>query len=135
MKESMKKNSEKTTGKNLEKNSEQAKKESPKRKRSSRNSRQIVAMAGVVLLVLLYVATLVTAIADSSQSAKWFRICLFATFALPLVIWIYSWMHGRLTGKSAIGDPEAPNPAQASSSPKEPQAAGSEGNPPHTGNP
>ena len=114
---------------------EKSSKESSKRKRSSWSSRQIVALVGVVLLVLLYVATLVTAIADSSQSAKWFRICLFATFALPLVIWIYSWMHGRLTGKSAIGDPEAPNPAQAPANPKEPQAAGSEGNPPHTDNP
>ena len=104
----------------------------PKRKR---NSRQIVAIVGVALLILLYVVTLVAAIADSSQSAGWFRICLFATFALPLVIWIYSWMHGRLTGKSAIGDPEAPNPAQAPANPKEPQAAGSEGNPPHTDNP
>lgn len=97
----------------------ETKKDGPKRKRnsrSSRNSRQVVAMTGVVLLVLLYIATLVTAIVDSSQSAKWFRICLFATFALPLVIWIYSWMHGRLTGKSAIGDPEVPNPAQASPS-------------------
>ncbi len=90
------------------------KKEGTKRKRSSWNSwsswnsRQVVAMAGVVLLVLLYVATLITAIVDSSQSARWFRICLVATFALPLVIWLYSWMHGRLTGKSAIGDPQSP---------------------------
>ena len=113
MKESMEKTTEKTL--------EQAKKESPKRKRSSRNSRQIVAMAGVVLLVLLYVATLVTAIADSSQSAKWFRICLFATFALPLVIWIYSWMYARLTGKRGIGDPEAPG-AAAADVPGEPKA-------------
>ena len=124
MKESMEKTTEKTL--------EQAKKESPKRKGSSRNSRQIVAMAGVVLLVLLYVATLVTAIADSSQSAKWFRICLFATFALPLVIWIYSWMHGRLTGKSAIGDPD--NPAQAPSDANGPQAADSGPTPPRPGN-
>lgn len=124
MKESMEKTTEKTL--------EQAKKESPKRKRSSRNSRQIVAMVGVVLLVLLYVATLVTAIADSSQSAKWFRICLFATFALPLVIWIYSWMHGRLTGKSAIGDPD--NPAQAPSDANGPQAADSGPTPPRPGN-
>ncbi|MCI9336507.1 MAG: hypothetical protein HFH93_03020 [Lachnospiraceae bacterium] len=83
---------------------------------TKRSSRQIVAIVGVVLLVLLYVVTLITAILDSSQSAKWFRICLFATFALPLVIWIYSWMHGRLTGKSAIGDPAAMNQAQASHS-------------------
>lgn len=74
-------------------------------------SRQLVAIVGVALLVFLYVITLVTAIVDSSQSAKWFRICLFGTFALPLVIWIYSWMYGRLTGKSAIGDPQAPDAA------------------------
>ena len=74
----------------------ETKKQNGKNKRSSWNSRQVVAMAGVVLLVLLYVVT------------TWFRICLFATFALPLVIWIYSWMHGRLTGKSAIGDPQSP---------------------------
>ena len=71
-------------------------------------SRQLVAVMGVALLILLYVITLVTAIVDSSQSAKWFRICLFGTFALPLVIWIYSWMYSRLTGKRGIGDPEAP---------------------------
>lgn len=75
--------------------------------RSSMNSKQIAAMIGVVLLVLLYVVTLITAIVDNSQSARWFRICLVATFALPLVIWLYSWMHGRITGKSAIGDPRS----------------------------
>ncbi len=78
--------------------------------KKKRNSRQIVAMAGVVLLVLLYVVTLITAIADNSQSAKWFRICLVATFALPLILWLYSWLHGRLTGKSAIGDPQNASP-------------------------
>lgn len=76
-------------------------------------SRQLVAIVGVALLAFLYVITLVTAIVDSSQSAKWFRICLFGTFALPLVIWIYSWMYGRLTGKHAVGDPEAQNAAAA----------------------
>lgn len=74
-------------------------------------SKQLVAIIGVALLILLYVATLVAAIVDSSQSAKWFRICLVGTFALPLVIWIYSWMYGRLTGKSAIGDPKSPDAA------------------------
>lgn len=90
----------------------ETKKEDQKRKM---NSRQIVAMVGVVLLVLLYVITLIAAIADSSQSARWFRICLIATFALPLVIWIYSWMYGRLTGKSAIGDPKDANSLQTAS--------------------
>ncbi len=88
-------------------------KETKKQKQNEkRSSRQIVAMIGVLLLVLLYIITLIAAIVDSSQSAKWFRICLVATFALPIVIWLYSWMYGRLTGKSAIGDPNIPDPAR-----------------------
>ncbi|MCI8789928.1 MAG: hypothetical protein HFH92_12595 [Lachnospiraceae bacterium] len=84
-------------------------------------SRQLVAIIGVALLALLYLITLVTAIVDSSESAKWFRICLFGTFAVPLVIWIYSWMYARLTGKRGIGDPEAPG-AAAADVPGEPKA-------------
>lgn len=76
-------------------------------------SRQLVAVIGVALLILLYIITLILAITDSSDSARWFRLCLGATFILPLIIWIYSWMYGRLTGKSAIGDPEAPAAAQS----------------------
>ncbi len=106
----------------------ETRKQNEKKKRSSRNSwssqnsRQIVAMAGVVLLVLLYVVTLITAIADSSQSAKWFRICLVATFALPLILWLFSWMHGRLTGKSAIGDPRGASPREEASEKAEEKA-------------
>ena len=56
--------------------------------------------------VLMYIITLITAIADTTASAKWFRISLFATLAVPLVIWIYTWMYARLTGKHAVGDPK-----------------------------
>ena len=69
-------------------------------------SKQVVAIIGIVLLALMYIVTLVTAIADSSASAKWFRLSLFGTLAIPLVIWIYTWMYARLTGKRAIGDPD-----------------------------
>lgn len=69
-------------------------------------SKQIVALVGVVLLALMYIITLVAAIVDSSASAKWFRISLFGTLAIPLIIWIYAWMYARLTGKHAVGDPE-----------------------------
>ena len=94
-------------------NEEAMKETKPNAPKRKRNSRQIVAIVGVALLILLYVVTLVAAIADSSQSAGWFRICLFGTFALPLVIWIYSWMYGRLTGKKTIGDPDKPEAAAA----------------------
>ena len=69
-------------------------------------SKQVVAIIGIVLLVLLYLTTLIAAIADSSASATWVRLCLAGTFVIPLVVWLYSWMYGRLTGKPALGDPE-----------------------------
>lgn len=80
-------------------------------------SKQVVALAGVVLLVLLYIVTLIVAIVDSTASARWFWTCLFATVAIPLLIWIYTWMYGKLTGKQTLTDaPEYPetSPAQTS---------------------
>ena len=95
-----------------------SKKEKTSNKRKI-TSRQVVALAGVVLLVLLYIITLITAIADHSASAKWFRISLSGTFVIPLIIWIYTWMYGRLTGKHTIGDPDTPDvPGEDTSSPE-----------------
>lgn len=74
----------------------------PKRKITSR---QVAAMIGIVLLVLMYLITLAAAITDSSASAGFFLASLFATVAVPLLIWIYVWMYGRLTGRSTIADP------------------------------
>ncbi len=67
-------------------------------------SKQIVAITGIVLLVLLYVITLVVAFMDSSASGKLFALCLFATIAIPFLIWIYTWMYGKLTGKHTFAD-------------------------------
>lgn len=77
-----------------------------KEKKTKITSRQVVAIIGIVLLLLLYLGTLIAAIADSSASAVWFRLCLAGTLVVPLIIWLYSWMYGRLTGKPALGDPE-----------------------------
>lgn len=68
-------------------------------------SKQVVALVGVILLVLLYLVTLIVAIVDTSSSGRLFAMCLFATIAFPLLIWIYTWLYGKLTGKRAIGDP------------------------------
>ena len=73
-------------------------------KRKSITSKQIVAMAGVILLALLYIVTLAVAIIDTSASGQLFRICLFATIAIPILIWIYIWMYGKLTGKKTMSD-------------------------------
>lgn len=67
-------------------------------------SKQLAALIGVALLVILYVGTLIVAIVDTSSSGSWFRMCLFATVAIPLLIWIYTWMYGKLTGRHTIAD-------------------------------
>lgn len=67
-------------------------------------SKQIVAWIGIILLLALYAITLIVAIFDTSSSGKLFGLCLFATVAIPLLIWIYTWMYGKLTGRHTIAD-------------------------------
>lgn len=67
-------------------------------------SRQIVAIMGIILLVLLYVVTLIVAIVDSSDSGHWFAMCLFATIVVPILIWVYTWMYGKISQKHTFAD-------------------------------
>ena len=67
-------------------------------------SKQVVAMTGVIFLVLMYLVTLIVAIVDSSSSGKLFALCLYATIAVPILIWIYTWMYGKLTNKHTFAD-------------------------------
>ena len=65
-------------------------------------SKQIAAIICIILLVLLYVATLVVSLLDFPGSDKLFVACLTATIGLPILLWIYIWLYGRLTQKSTI---------------------------------
>lgn len=80
--------------------------DNPGENRKKITSKQVVALGGVVLLVLMYVVTLIVAIVDRSASGRLFAMCLLATFAIPILIWIYIWMYGKLTGKRTIADLE-----------------------------
>lgn len=98
---------------NQEKNENETKKKTTKTKRAA-------ALLGAVLLVLLYAAALVAAIMDNSASAGLFRACLWATIAVPLLIWIYVWLYGKFTGRPNITD------STANSQPLGTQASGQE---------
>ena len=67
-------------------------------------SKQIVAIIGVVLLAAMYVITLIAAIFDNPNSMLLFRACLIGTFTIPLLIWVYIWMYGKLTQKHTMAD-------------------------------
>ena len=61
-------------------------------KKNKMDSRRILALGGVIVLVLMYIITLIAAITDSSASGHLFAMSLFASFALPFLIWIYTWL-------------------------------------------
>lgn len=66
--------------------------------------KQIAAIICIILLVLLYVATLVISLLDFPGSDKLFAACLLATIGLPILLWIYIWAYGRLTDKKTIAE-------------------------------
>ena len=70
-----------------------------------KNKKQIAALICVILLVLLYIATLIVALLDFPGSDRMFAACLMATVGLPILLWIYIWVYGRFTGKHTITDP------------------------------
>lgn len=65
-------------------------------------SKQIAAILCIVLLVLLYVATLVVSLLDFPGSDRLFGACILATIGLPILLWIYIWLYGKVTGKRTI---------------------------------
>lgn len=81
-----------------------------KKHSSKLNPKQVAAILGIVLLVLLYLITFIVAFIDQSSSGQLFRLCLLATFTIPLLIWVYIWMYGKLTQKHTIADLETKNP-------------------------
>lgn len=69
-----------------------------------RRPKQIAAIICIILLVLLYVSTLVVSLLDFPGSDKLFAACLIATVGLPVLLWIYIWLYGRLKQHSTIAE-------------------------------
>ena len=57
-----------------------------------KKSRQILAILGIVLLVGLYLATLVLALLGRNFFPL-FMAALFASMALPILIWLYGFIY------------------------------------------
>lgn len=59
-------------------------------------AKQIVALIGVALLVLLYVLLLIFAIFDFEGSDLLFRACLIGTVTIPILTWVYMYLYKKL---------------------------------------
>lgn len=69
-----------------------------------KTTKQIAAIIAIVLLVSLSVASLVFACLDFPGSYELFRGFLIAAVFMPLLIWIYIFLYGKLTSKHTIAD-------------------------------
>ena len=77
-------------------NTPSQKKTSSKNMQKKFTSKQVFAIIGIVILIAMYLVTLVAAFTDSSASGGLFAMCLFASFAIPFLIWIYSWLYQKM---------------------------------------
>ncbi len=69
-------------------------------------AKRIAALIGVILLVLMYLTTLISAIISKGSTTKTlFSISLVLTVTVPIVLWLFIWMVGRMTGKRTIASP------------------------------
>lgn len=60
--------------------------------------KQILAIIGILLLVILYLSTLICAITDHTGTMRLFQASIFATVVIPVLIWIYTFIY-KMTHK------------------------------------
>lgn len=66
--------------------------------------KRIAAMICIILLLLLYIATLVVSILDFPGHDRLFAACLGATVGLPILLWLYIGLFGKLTDRRTMAD-------------------------------
>lgn len=76
------------------------KKEHKEIKSSYPKGARVIAMAGVVVLLLMYVITLIAALTTSPASAGLFKACLGGSILLPVMLWLYIRFARLLGGKN-----------------------------------
>lgn len=62
-------------------------------------AKRVAAVAGIVLLVGLYVLTFVSALIGTESSGRLFRFSLGMTIAVPIFLWVFIWCVGKLSNK------------------------------------
>ena len=74
--------------------------------KKKKTPKQIAALGCVGLLVLLYVVTLVVACLNFPGADRLFQACLVATVGLPILLWIYMWLYGKMKDRFEERDSE-----------------------------
>ena len=63
--------------------------------------RRILAMIGIILIVLMYLATLVFAFIDPTQSKSWLAASVFTTFFVAFVLYAFNLLLKMIQDKNS----------------------------------
>ena len=77
--------------------------------------KQILAILGVLLLLSLYITTFVMALTDNTETMQLFKASLFATFVVPVLMWVYSLIYKLANKNSKSKDFKASNDSKKAS--------------------
>lgn len=70
--------------------------------------KKIMAIAGALLLLALYVTTLVLALTDNPDTMNAFHASIYCTIVIPVLIWAYTFIY-KLLNKRDDTVSDAPN--------------------------
>ena len=56
-------------------------------------AKRIVAIAGIVILVGMYIVTLILAIMNNELSNRFFTASIVCTVVIPVLIWVFQWLY------------------------------------------
>jgi ABC-type transport system involved in cytochrome c biogenesis permease component len=68
--------------------------------------KRILALLGVIVIVLLYAATLILALFGNDQSGELLLTSIVATVVIPVLIYIYLWLYKLFRKNDPEEDPE-----------------------------
>lgn len=64
--------------------------------------KRIAAMLCVILLAALYLFTLISAFLNIPHWQNLFAACLVATIGVPILLWIYIWLYGKIKDRHTM---------------------------------
>ena len=62
----------------------------------NKNAKRILAIVAIVIIVALYIVTLFLGIFHNENTHQWFMACIIATIALPILVYIFIWLFGKI---------------------------------------
>ena len=64
-----------------------------------KRTKQILALAGIIIIIALYLITFLLSFSNAPGADRWLMASLFATIAVPMFIYILLWLHNLLNKK------------------------------------